>query len=96
MSLAIQSGAPTLFIRREAYERAGLVRANFDARFTLTDEEFRVSGNLVAIGPLYDADALAETIAELEETGLGYFDDFFEMTGNWPEWLSLYALPSRG
>ena len=23
--------------------------------------------------------------------GLTYFDDFFELSGNWPEWLKLFA-----
>jgi len=38
------------------------------------------------------ADALGELIAELEGMGLVYFDDFFELTGNWPEWLKLFAM----
>jgi len=93
MALAVTAGAPTVFIRRAAYESTMLSRSASDARFGLTDEEFRVEGELVAIGPLYgDADAaLGEFIAELERRGLVYFDDFFELTGNWPAWLSLYA-----
>ena len=46
---------------------------------------------LIAIGPIYDEDALGEVVAELEGAGLAYFDDFFELSGTWPEWLSLYA-----
>jgi hypothetical protein len=34
---------------------------------------------------------LSEMIAELEMNGLRYFDDFFELSGNWPEWLRLFA-----
>jgi hypothetical protein len=34
---------------------------------------------------------LPELIADLEQNGLVYFDDFFELSGNWPEWLVLYA-----
>ena len=26
---------------------------------------------------------------ELEETGLVYYDDYFELSGSWPEWLSV-------
>ena len=33
----------------------------------------------------------AELIAELEQIGLVYFDDFFELSGNWPEWLRIHA-----
>jgi len=93
MALRISTGAPTLFIRRAAYEKSGLSRATIDERLGLTPDEFRVEGNLVAIGPIYgnDGDALGGLIAELEQVGLVYFDDFFELTGNWPEWLNLLA-----
>jgi len=30
--------------------------------------------------------------AELETRGLVYFDDFFELSGNWPSWLSIFAM----
>jgi len=89
MPLPIPSGDPTLFIRRSAYERAGLSRASIDARLGLTPEEFRVEGALVAIGPISAEDSLVDIIAELESNGLSYFEDFFELTGNWPDWLQL-------
>ena len=91
MPLPISSDNPTILIRRGAFERLGLTRAQFDARFNLTAEEFRVEGQLIAIGPLVGDEALDELIAELEETGLDYFEDFFDLSGNWPEWLQLYA-----
>ena len=93
MALSVSTGAPTLFMRREAYEKRGLTRAQIDERLGLTDQEFRVEGNLVAFGPIYsqDGDVLSELIAELEGLGLVYFDDFFELAGNWPEWLRLYT-----
>ena len=47
---------------------------------------------LIVIGPLVGEDAFADLIAELETTGLVYFDDFFELSGNWPEWLKLFAM----
>ena len=43
------------------------------------------------MGPLPSDDMLPELIADLEQNGLVYFDDFFELSGNWPEWLMLYA-----
>jgi len=91
MALRVSTGAPTLFIRKAAYEKSGLSRAALDERLGLTADEFRVEGNLVAVGPIYanDGDSLGELIAELEGMGLVYFDDFFELTGNWPEWLTL-------
>jgi hypothetical protein len=92
MALTIASDAPTIFIRRAAYEASGLARESLDARFGLTADEFRVEGNLVVVGPIHAATAdVSELIAEFEATGLVYYDDFFELSGNWPEWLRLYA-----
>ncbi|MGH7680093.1 MAG: hypothetical protein ACRENU_16610 [Gemmatimonadaceae bacterium] len=95
MPIQIHAGAPTLCIRREAYERTGLVRAAVDERLGLTADEFRVEGDVVAIGPVHDADAFARLLEELESIGLVYYDDFFELSGNWPEWLAVFA-GSRG
>lgn len=93
MALAIPGGAPTMFIRRAAYEAHDLSRRALDERLGLTSDEFRVEGELVVIGPIYRGgdDTIGALIAELEEIGLVYFDDFFELTGNWPEWLQLMA-----
>jgi hypothetical protein len=93
MALSIKSGAPSLLIRRTVYEANGLVRAAIDERLGLTPDEFRVEGGLVVIGPIYGGreDAVGDVINELEKLGLGYFDDFFEMTGNWPAWLQVLA-----
>src|SRR5260370_19461162 len=86
MAIAVAGEAPTVFIRRKAYERSGLSRATLDTRLGLTPDEFRVEGGLVAIGPIPSAegDLVADFIAELEAAGLTYFDDFFELSGNWP------------
>ncbi|MDB4877314.1 MAG: hypothetical protein JWM41_3760 [Gemmatimonadetes bacterium] len=91
MAITVATGAPTLFLRRAAYESSGLSRAALDERLGLTPEEFAVEGELVAIGPIYgtDGDALGDLISELEGMGLVYFDDFFELTGNWPDWLKI-------
>ena len=91
MPLDIPAGHPTLVFRRAAYERAGLVRAALDERIGLTADEFRVERDLVALGPIHDEDALGALLAELEQLGLVYFDDFFELSGNWPEWLAVFA-----
>lgn len=93
MPLRIPDGAPTLFVRRSAYERAGLVRAAVDAKLGLTADEFRVEGEVVVIGPVYDGEAYAALLVQLEELGLQYYEDFFELTGNWPGWLSVFAGP---
>ncbi|MFL5581627.1 MAG: hypothetical protein ACJ8AO_14765 [Gemmatimonadaceae bacterium] len=92
MPLPISPNAPTLFIRRDAFERVGLTRAALDERLNLTDEEFRVEGALVAVGPIVGESALVDIVAELEAMGLAYFDDFFELSGNWPDWLGLFAM----
>ena len=97
MPLPIAEGQPTVLIRREAFEREGLERQLIDDRFNLTADEFRVEGDLVLIGPLPSDEMLSEMLAELELAGLRYFDDFFELSGNWPEWLRLFAAtPGRG
>jgi hypothetical protein len=92
MPLLAASGAPTLIIRKEAFERAGLTRARVDARLNLTPDEFRVEGQAIAIGPIHEEPSLTLLIEELEEVGLTYFDDFFELSGNWPAWLRLFAM----
>ena len=91
MPLSVAQGVPTLFFRREAYERADLTRVALDARLGLTDAEFRVEGDLVALGPIYDIDALGTLVDELETSGLTYYEDFFELSVSWPEWLVILA-----
>ena len=89
MPLTVTHGVPTLFIRRAAYERSGITRASLDERLGLTDAEFQVDGDLVAVGPIYDVDALGTLVDDLEGAGLAYYEDFFELSGSWPAWLEL-------
>ena len=35
---------------------------------------------------------MQDLIADLEDAGLTYFEDFFELTGNWPDWLSVFVM----
>lgn len=95
MPLKLSQNAPTLLIRKHAFEQHALARADFDTTLHLTDEEFRVEGGLVAVGPVYDATGLARMIEALEARGLTYFEDFFDLSGNWPEWLLVYAMAER-
>jgi len=73
-----------------------MARKAIDDRYNLTDEEFRVEDGLIALGPLPSDDMLPELVEDLEASGLVYFDEFFELSGNWPDWLSLYARGQRG
>jgi hypothetical protein len=91
MPLSISHGHPTLLIRTAAYERVELSRARIDELLTLTDEEFRVEAGVIVIGPVYDTEALGSLIDGLENLGLEYYDDFFELSGGWPDWLRIYA-----
>ncbi len=91
MPISVTRDRPTVLIRREAFERVGLERHLIDSRFNLTDQEFAVEGGLIAIGPLPSDDLLSDLVIELETIGLRYFDDFFELSGNWPEWLGIFA-----
>lgn len=53
---------------------------------------------MVALGPLPSEDMLPGLIDDLENSGLVYFADFFDLSGNWPDWLTLYArgMKARG
>lgn len=92
MPLSVRAGLPVLFIRKEAFERASLIRSEIDDQFNLTDAEFRVEKGLVAIGPLPSDEMIGPMIEYLEQKGIAYFDDMFELSGNWPEWLQLFAM----
>jgi hypothetical protein len=91
MALDIHRDAPTMMIRREAWERSGLTRAAIDQLFNLTPEEFRVEGGMIAIGPIFDDTHIELLISAFERAGLVYFEEFFELSGNWPEWLMVFA-----
>lgn len=84
-----------MFIRRDAFEAAGLKRGELDETFNLTDTEFRLEGELIAVGPLPSDDDLPVLVERLEERGLVYFDDFFELSGNWPAWLDVFVQAVR-
>lgn len=92
MPVTVNAGQPVILIRKASYETAGIIRAELDSRFNLTDEEFRVEGNLIVVGPLPSDDLVAPVVEYLENAGLVYFDDFFELSGNWPDWLHIYAM----
>jgi hypothetical protein len=91
MPLDLQQGAPTVFIRRAPWERSGLARADVDHALNLTAEEFRVEGQLVAVGPLVGETQVEQLVTLLEGAGLVYFEEFFEFSGNWPEWLAVFV-----
>lgn len=94
MPLSVSSGLPTLFIVKSAFERTSLVRSEIDSMFNLTDAEFRVEGNLIAIGPLPSDEMVGPMVEYFEGKGLVYYDDMFELSGNWPDWLRIYAMSS--
>lgn len=91
MPISLSSTGSTLAIRRDAFERAGLTRDAIDRILNLTDDEFRVEGALIAIGPLPGPDDVPNLIEVFEDAGLVYFDDFMEIPGGFPEWLELFA-----
>ena len=93
MQQEIPAGQSMLLIRREAYERVDLARASIDERLNLTPDEFKADGAMIYIGPLADDTAFRDIIDDLEGAGLTYFDDFFELSGNWPTWIRLTVAP---
>lgn len=96
MPVSVSSGRPTVLIRKVAFEQMGLTRRHLDERLNLTSEEFVVERGLIVIGPLASADDVPNLVDELEQHGLVYFDDFFELSGNWPAWLRLYVSSDGG
>jgi hypothetical protein len=95
MALELAHGHSIVLIRQSAFERSGITRSAIDERYNLTADEFRVVEGLVVLGPLPSDDILPQLIDDLEQSGLVYFDDFFDLTGNWPEWLILYARSAK-
>jgi hypothetical protein len=91
MALELAHSHAVVLIRQSAFERSGITRSAIDERYNLTADEFRVEEGLVVLGPLPSEDMLTELIGDLEQSGLAYFDDFFDLSGNWPEWLMLYV-----
>lgn len=91
MPLSLPNAAPTILILKAAFERSGLTRQAIDERLNLTPDEFRVEAGLIAIGPIHGDDELTTFVEELEATGLVYFEDFFDLSGNWPDWLRVYV-----
>jgi hypothetical protein len=95
MPLELPQDSAVILIRQSAFEASGIARAAIDERYNLTADEFRVEDGLVLIGPLPSDDALPTLINDLEQSGLVYFDDFFDLSGNWPGWLTLYARSAK-
>jgi hypothetical protein len=95
MPLSLTSGRPTILIRRSAFESCGLSRTELDERFNLTPDEFTVEAALIVVGPLSNDEQVQELIELLEARGLSHYDDFFDLSGNWPEWLRLYAMAAE-
>jgi len=95
MPIELPRDSAVILIRQSAFEASGITRAAIDERYNLTADEFRVEDGLVLIGPLPSDDVLPSLIDNLEESGLVYFDDFFDLSGNWPEWLTLYARSAK-
>jgi hypothetical protein len=91
MPIELAHNRGSILIRRSAYERVNLSRPVIDERYNLTDDEFHVEEDLVTIGPLPSDDMIPQLIDDLEKSGLTYFDDFFDLSGNWPDWLSIYV-----
>ena len=95
MPIEMAHDAPTILLRKEAFDRAGLTRSSVDQWLGLTSHEFRVEADLIAIGPLY-GHVVAELTDRLEEVGLVHYEDFFDLSGAWPPWLRLFAMGGRG
>ena len=92
MPLSLRAGASTLIIRKDAFERSGITRSQIDHVLVLTDNEFRVEKGIVAIGPIYDDQGLVALVDAFETAGLEYDVDYCELSGGWPEWVSVLVM----
>jgi hypothetical protein len=90
MPITIARGVPTILLRKSALEQHEITRREIDELLNLTPDEFQTEQNLIAVGPLH-GESVTTAIEFLESRGLVYFEDFFDLSGNWPEWLTLYA-----
>src|SRR5690606_21455787 len=52
MPIPVTTNASTLLFQKAAFEKAGLTRTAIDGWLNLTPEEFRVEGELIAVGPI--------------------------------------------
>lgn len=95
MPIPLAANASTLLLQKAAFEKVGLTRAAVDEWLNLTPDEFRVEGELIVVGPVHDVEALQALVSALEDKGLAYYDDFFELSGNWPDWVNLLAMAPR-
>jgi hypothetical protein len=95
MPLALAHNQTTILIRRTAFEEKNLTRSALDERLGLTADEFRTEGDLIAVGPIAPGVDIADLIAEFEQAGLVYYDDFFDFSGNWPQWFTVFAMARR-
>jgi len=96
MPIELSHSQVVVLIRQTAFERAGITRKAIDERYRLTDEEFRVDSGLVVLGPLPSEDLLPDVNEEGENGGLVYVEDFYELSGNWPDWLTLFVRGAIG
>lgn len=92
MPLPLQAGASTLIVRKDAFERSGITRAQIDLVLTLTADEFRVEKGIVAIGPIYDDEGLVALVEAFEAAGLEYDVDYCELSGGWPQWVNVLVM----
>jgi hypothetical protein len=95
MPIVLQPAQSSIIIRKSTFEHARIHRSEVDSAFNLTDTEFHVEGQVIVIGPLPNEEVAGPIAEWLEKRGLVYFEDYFEFSGNWPEWLRLYVGSGR-
>ena len=75
--------------------RSALAERQVDMRDLLnameTKEGLDGSNDLLSFGPHFGREALNTIIARLTNLGLVYFDDFFELCGDYPSWCVFRA-----
>jgi len=82
-----------IVIRQAALAAHGLTRADLFRVFE-TDQPLGENDGLISFGPCFGPDACNEFISRLQDLGLVYVDDFFDLALDHPEWLQFQAVHS--
>ncbi|WP_157378884.1 hypothetical protein [Burkholderia ubonensis] len=83
-----------IVVRRKALEEKKVDLSTVLVEFHF-ERYFDQSNEFVSLGPFFGGDAADDCMRMLENLGLGYIDDFFIFTGDFPRWcrFEVFAQP---
>ncbi len=83
-----------LVVRRAALADRGVTYEHL-LRAMEVDARLDADADLISFGPHFGGEAGSELARRLERLGLVYADDFFELTGDFPDWCGLSGFLER-